>query len=62
MKYPLIICAALVSTICFAQKQNVYFLKFDGATVNTRDSADFIRLVREPDSGKVNYPILEYYK
>jgi len=34
----------------FAQKQNVYFLKNDGRYVDKKDSADFIRIVREPDS------------
>ncbi len=46
---------------CFAQKQNVYFLKNNGRFVNVKDSADFIRIVREPDSGTVLYNVLEYY-
>lgn len=45
----------------FAQKQNVYFLKNDGQEVKLKDSADFIRIVREPDSGTVLYNVLEYY-
>ncbi|MEX8549265.1 MAG: TonB family protein [Mucilaginibacter sp.] len=45
----------------FAQKQNVYFLKNDGREVKLKDSADFIRIVREPDSGTVLYNVLEYY-
>lgn len=45
----------------FAQKQNVYFLKDDGRYVNLKDSADYIRIVREPDSGMVLYNVLEYY-
>ncbi|WP_299289349.1 energy transducer TonB [uncultured Mucilaginibacter sp.] len=45
----------------FAQKQNVYFLKNDGRNVPVKDSADFIRIVREPDSGTVLYNVLEYY-
>ena len=47
----------------FAQKkQNVYFLKNDGREVKLKDSADFIRIVQEPDSGSVLYNVLEYYK
>ncbi len=45
----------------FAQKQNVYFLKNDGRYVDLKDSADFIRIVREPDSGTVLYNVLDYY-
>ena len=45
----------------FAQKQNVYFLKNDGRYVNVKDSADYIRIVREPDSGTVLYNVLDYY-
>ena len=45
----------------FAQKQNVYFLKDDGREVDLKDSADFIRIVREPDSGTVLYNVFEYY-
>lgn len=45
----------------FAQKQNIYFLKNDGRYVNLKDSADYIRIVREPDSGTVLYNVLEYY-
>lgn len=45
----------------FAQRQNVYFLKNDGRRVDIRDSADFIRIVREPDSGSVLYNVVEFY-
>lgn len=45
----------------FAQKQNVYFLKDDGREVKLKDSADYIRIVREPDSGSVLYNVMEYY-
>ncbi len=45
----------------FAQKQNVYFLKNDGRYVDVKDSADFVSIVREPDSGSVLYNVLEYY-
>jgi TonB family protein len=54
----LLLCATCVA---FAQKQNVYFLKKDGTLVDKRDSADFIRIVREPDSGSKLYNVMEYY-
>lgn len=44
-----------------AQKQNVYFIKDDGQYVNLRDSADYIRVVQEPDSGSKLFVIKEYY-
>ncbi|RYE16906.1 MAG: TonB family protein, partial [Sphingobacteriaceae bacterium] len=43
------------------KKQNVYFLKDNGQYVNIRDSADFTRIVQEPDSGSVLYNVMEYY-
>lgn len=46
----------------FAQKQNVYFLKNNGEYVTERDSADFTRIVQEPDSGSVLYNVMDYYK
>lgn len=46
----------------FAQKkQNVYFFKNDGKQVTVPDSADFVRIIREPDSGSVYYDLVEYY-
>jgi len=45
----------------FAQRQNVYFLKNDGRYVTERDSADYIRIVREPDSASTLYNVFEYY-
>lgn len=47
----------------FAQqkKQNVYFMKNDGRYVDVKDSADFIRIVQEPDSGSALYNVLDYY-
>jgi TonB family protein len=50
-----------VSVEAFAQKRNVYFLKNDGARVKTKDSADYIRIVSEPDSGTVLYNVKDYY-
>jgi TonB family protein len=43
------------------KRQNVYFMKDNGKRISTRDSADFIRIVSEPDSGSNLYNINEYY-
>ncbi|MBD1393752.1 energy transducer TonB [Mucilaginibacter glaciei] len=54
--------ALLVSSLlCCAQKQNVYLLKNNGEMVNTKDSADFLRIVREPEEGEGLYDVLDYY-
>lgn len=45
----------------FAQKQNVYFMKNNGKQVTIKDSADYIRIVSEPDSGTVLYNVKEYF-
>jgi TonB family protein len=45
----------------FAQRQNVYFLKNNGRYVDVRDSADYIRIVREPDSASTLYNVFEFY-
>jgi TonB family protein len=60
---PILITALLfISSLCFAQRQNVYFLKNNGEYVQNRDSADYIRVVREPDSSAITlYNVLEYY-
>jgi len=60
MRY-LLLVFSILSTVCtFGQRQNVYYMKSDGRLV-PKDSADFIRVVREPDSGSVLYNILEFY-
>ena len=43
------------------KKQNVYYLKNNGKFVNIKDSADYVRVIQEPDSGEVNYNLLEFY-
>lgn len=61
MKKILFLNLVLLSTIAFAQKkQNIYYLKYNGAEVQ-KDSADFTRIIQEPDSGEVNFVLLEYY-
>jgi TonB family protein len=61
MRLFLIAAFLLTSSVCFAQRQNVYFLKEDNSLVNSKDSADFIRIVSEPDSGTVLFNVVEYY-
>lgn len=51
----------LVATIAFSQKQITTFYKNNGSRVTVRDSADYIRVVREPDSGSTYYKVMEYY-
>jgi antitoxin component YwqK of YwqJK toxin-antitoxin module len=62
MKPTLIISFLLTASTCLAQKRNVYFFKNGGVEVQTRDSADVIRIVTEPDTGATNFKVLEYYK
>lgn len=63
MKTLFTLILTLVSLLGFAQqaRQNVYFIKNNGVEVKLRDSADYIRIIREPDSGSVLYKLLEYY-
>lgn len=44
-----------------AQKQDVYFMKNNGQIVNQRDSADYIRVIQEPEAGSKLYPVKEFY-
>ncbi len=43
------------------KKQNVYYYKNNGKEVSLKDSADFIRVIQEPDSGSAHFILLEYY-
>lgn len=45
----------------YSQNGKIYFLKNDGRFVTNKDSADFMRIVDEPDSGSVYYKITEFY-
>ena len=59
---PLIFFLLLFASIsCLAQKQDVYFLKNDGSYVNHRDSADYIKIMKEPAAGSVYFGVSEYY-
>jgi TonB family protein len=47
----------------FCQKQqNIYYLKNDGREVSIKDSADYIRIIQEPDSGSTLFNVMEYYQ
>ena len=61
MRLFLITAFLLVNSFCFSQRHNVYFLKNNGQYLNSRDSADYIRIVAEPDSGSTLYNVAEYY-
>lgn len=63
MKYVATLVFLLFSLLTHAQKaQNIYFVTDRGTLVSTKDSADFIRVIQEPDSGAVNYILKEFYK
>jgi antitoxin component YwqK of YwqJK toxin-antitoxin module len=47
-------------TVSGQKKQNVYYLKNDLRVVD-QDSADFIRIIQEPDSGSTLYTLFEIY-
>jgi TonB family protein len=62
-KIPALFIFCLFCFTCVsAQKRNVYFLKNSGDEVSSRDSADYIRIISEPDSGANNFNLVEYYK
>jgi antitoxin component YwqK of YwqJK toxin-antitoxin module len=50
-----------INSFCFSQRRNIYLLKNNGEYVMARDSADYIRVVSEPDSGSTLYNFAEYY-
>ena len=69
MKYNgrLVFCSLIGILICvnagFAQvKRHTYYFKDSGDTVKSLDSANYIRIESEPDSGSTLYDIKEYYK
>lgn len=61
-KFTALLLSFLFCLIAHAQKkQNVYFLKKNGTEVTLKDSADYIRIIEEPDSGENYFPIKEFY-
>lgn len=62
IKKTLIIFLTLSTLLASAQKkQNIYYVKYNGKFVFNKDSADYIRIIQEPDSGSVNYILMELY-
>jgi TonB family protein len=61
MKFSFTLSLLLTTVTVFAQKQNVTFHKNNGKPVLIRDSADYIRVVSEPDQGSSLYKVNEYY-
>ncbi|QXV66366.1 TonB family protein [Mucilaginibacter sp. 21P] len=62
MKSLLTVALIIFPIFCFAQAQNVFFLKNDGTLVVSKDSADYIRVISEPDKGSELFNVVEYYK
>lgn len=62
MKKIFILIYLLFTLVCAnaQKKQNVYYLKNSGLEV-VKDSADFVRVIQEPDSGETNFNYLEYH-
>lgn len=57
-----VICLCLAQALFAQKRRTAYFLKKDGSYVNIPDSAEYIRVVSEPDSGSKLYNVQEYYK
>ncbi|WP_026897298.1 energy transducer TonB [Daejeonella oryzae] len=57
----LILISLFASAQSFSQNQNIYFLKNNGREVNQKDSADFIRIIRKPDSGSTYFTVSDFY-
>jgi TonB family protein len=58
---PLLVLIGFLNAAFGQQRQNVYFLKNNGTEVSVKDSADFIRIIAEPDSGTVYFKLTEVY-
>src|SRR5476651_1804524 len=56
-----VMCCLLYFGSASAQKRNIYLFKNSGRQVEVRDSADYMRIVTEPDSGSTLYNVVEYY-
>lgn len=51
----------LINGVAIAQRQNLYFLKNNGQYVKLRDSADYLRIVKEPEGGSALYVVNEHF-
>jgi TonB family protein len=62
MRTLLLIIFTASSSFCYSQKkQNVYYFKGNEILVKTKEEAEYIRVIQEPDSGSVLYNLLEFY-
>jgi len=57
----LLLSFLFVSAGATAQRQNLYFLKNNGQYVKLRDSADYLRIIKEPEQGSELYVVNEHY-
>lgn len=65
MRYLLALCGILTVSFCFAQKakyQQVFYYDDNGYKVPTVDSAAYIRVINQPDSGSTLFSITDYYR
>lgn len=60
-RYFLFLFSLLIYFGVSAQRQNLYFLKKNGQQVKLRDSADYLRIVKEPEPGSELYVVNEHY-
>jgi TonB family protein len=61
MRRLLTIFFILFSTCCYAQQQNVFFVKNNGTLAANKDSADYVRIVTTPEKGTDHFTVAEYY-
>jgi TonB family protein len=52
----------LINSAIAQKRQNIYFLKNNGKEMKLRDSADYIRVIEEPDSGETLFDLKEFYQ
>lgn len=57
----LLLSLLVFSLGAIAQRQNLYFLKNNGNYVKLRDSADYLRIVKEPEEGSELYVVNEHF-
>lgn len=59
--YLLFLFSSLICLGANAQRQYLYHFKKDGQFVKLRDSADYLRIVKEPEAGSELYAVNEQY-
>jgi len=61
LRFLLFVSLYIVSSVHAQKAQNVYFLKNNGEQVETKDKADFVRIIEEPDSADTRFKLFEFY-